>query len=160
MNIRKARASDLPLLVSLNREIGELHVHLRPQDFKSVSDEQSYKALSAFLEAADAQTFVACLNDELVGFVIVKTLHRDEEAFRPAADYLLVHHLVVAAKHRRKRVATALLKHVENLAKEAGISRLEIQVYSKNLDAMRFYDRLGFTSFKQFLEKELPSSKV
>lgn len=78
--------------------------------------------------------------------------------------------LAVAATCRGQGVGTALIQVLTRIAREAGITRLEIGVTEDNSRALALYRRLGFVSLREvelpdgglavFLVKELePASK-
>jgi GNAT superfamily N-acetyltransferase len=51
--------------------------------------------------------------------------------------------VVVTSESRRQRVGRGLLEAAENLARDRGCSRLFLSAESWNLEAQRFYRRLG-----------------
>jgi ribosomal protein S18 acetylase RimI-like enzyme len=53
--------------------------------------------------------------------------------------------LVVAPAHRRKAVATQLLRAGKEWAREAGLRRLTIETQTKNYPALCFLERQGFS---------------
>jgi ribosomal protein S18 acetylase RimI-like enzyme len=155
MNIRQARHTDLDDLVELNRDVQEMHVGFRPSVFKSTSDHDMTPALSEFIDSDCFHTFIAEDNGRAIGYVIAEFRHQKENAFKYSRDYLRIHQIAVAPSHRRKGVATALLNHAQALAEQAGVTRLEIDVYTTNQDAKVFYTAQGFRTFRELMEKEI-----
>ncbi len=51
----------------------------------------------------------------------------------------------VRLAHRNQGIGTALLAYLESWAPNHGVSRLELEVLGNNLDAIRLYNRLGYT---------------
>ena len=83
-------------------------------------------------------TFVAEKDGRLVGFITV--LFPKFRKLRKNA-YLT---LSVLKSERGKGIGTRLIGAAEAFAKERGARRLELDVFAKNGDAVRLYERLGF----------------
>jgi ribosomal protein S18 acetylase RimI-like enzyme len=62
---------------------------------------------------------------------------------------LYIHHLVVAPKFRRQGVGTLLMSAALAAAKNKGIERVELDVWSFNLEAKHFYAKHGFKIFNE-----------
>lgn len=75
---------------------------------------------------------------ELAGFVIV---HIEQEAGR---RYGYVVTLDVAPSERRHGLATLLMKEAERRAAAAGASLMGLHVFTGNIGAIRFYERIGY----------------
>jgi putative acetyltransferase len=103
---------------------------------RSVGDERRY--VRALRGHPNGAILVAQLDGNLVGRL---SLSRDPHPFsRHVADF----GLMVAASHRRRGVATALLRAAETWAGEAGVTKLELHVFPRNAPAIALYDKLGF----------------
>ncbi|MEN3034156.1 MAG: GNAT family N-acetyltransferase [Aquificaceae bacterium] len=55
-----------------------------------------------------------------------------------------IHELVVEKSHRRKGIATNLLKKAFEIFKESGIDLLELWAGVNNIPALSFYEKMGF----------------
>jgi ribosomal protein S18 acetylase RimI-like enzyme len=56
-----------------------------------------------------------------------------------------VYHLAVAAAYRRQGVATLLMQEVERRLRGKGCIRCHLLVRSDNLDAMHYYEKVGWS---------------
>lgn len=56
-----------------------------------------------------------------------------------------VNYLAVAESYRRRGLGRALMERVEELLKDIGCPKLNIQVRSTNAAVLAFYERLGYT---------------
>jgi ribosomal protein S18 acetylase RimI-like enzyme len=56
----------------------------------------------------------------------------------------LVYHLAVASLYRRKGVASLLMHEVQNRLRNKGCLRCYLLVRPDNIDAQRFYERVGW----------------
>jgi len=152
IDIREAVESDLPALVELNAEVQELHVGFRPEVFKSTAGHDMSPGLAQFVGNDGFTTLLARCDDTPAGYAIIKIRRRGEDAFKFAHNQILVIQVGVAEKYRRKGIGTALLNKIRSIAREEGIERLEIDVYSVNEGSKQFYISQGFAVFREVLE--------
>lgn len=100
----------------------------------------------------DQAAFVACLEDEVVGWIevsISRHLHND--------PYALIGGLVVRDKTRSCGIGKLLCAEAEAWARKQGVKNLRVHSQMKRQDAHRFYLREGFQQIKTsaVFEKEL-----
>lgn len=65
--------------------------------------------------------------------------------------------LYVAPEHRRKGIATALLRYLENWATARGDRQIGLQVFQANSSALNLYQQLGYQTQSLWMVKPLPS---
>lgn len=98
--------------------------------------------------AEEAHSFVLVARsaggDGLVGFAMVRG-DRGEEVWYTDDRFAELQALVVASGHRGRGVGTVLMDAVERELTGLGITDLYIGVDSVNTDALRFYERRGYT---------------
>jgi ribosomal protein S18 acetylase RimI-like enzyme len=63
---------------------------------------------------------------------------------RTSPDAVHLHHLMVAAAHRRRGLGARMLGEMEERARSAGARRLTLKVAANNDGARRFYARAGY----------------
>lgn len=75
-------------------------------------------------------------------------------------DSLYIHNIQVKKSFWRQGIGSELMNKAFSLAKQSGCSRVALKVLKKNLGAIKFYQRLGFSvlanadSKNVYLEKE------
>ena len=57
-----------------------------------------------------------------------------------------INYLAVSPAHRRKGIATRLMRHVESMLAAAGCPKINLQVRESNRDVIVFYKRLGYAN--------------
>ena len=79
-----------------------------------------------------------------------------------------IRYVYVLPGYQNRGIGTALLTHLEQRAKEAGLGRLRALTIGKASQAVKFYQKLGYGladkierpwGFDVFLEKELPGTQ-
>lgn len=87
---------------------------------------------------------VAYHDDEAIGFA--------HGALGMAPDYLgskkigVVTHIYVKPAYRSRKIATGLLEGLEQWFRDQQVHSIELQVLSRNLEAMNFWRKMGYTS--------------
>ena len=143
MTIRIADEQDAAAIACLAEQLG-YHTSVR----------QVEKRLEAVLASRDHAVFVACFDNEVVGWAHVFVEQRVESD--PFAE---IGGFVVAQSHRRHGIGRLLLQAAEKWASESGVSKLRVRSRLNRNDAHRFYEESGFTIYKEqrVFEKPLES---
>ncbi len=138
ITIRPAQPGDAQPLVELAREVGseEGAWLLTTAEWRSIADERRY--LRAVRRHPDAAVYVV----EDAGRVVARlSLARD---VHPASRHVADLGLMVAASHRRRGIARALLEQSVAWAGSVGVRKLELHVFPWNEPAMALYESFGF----------------
>lgn len=68
---------------------------------------------------------------------------------RRGQRFLYIQHMAVAPEFRRRGVGRLMLTKAVDIARREGIKRVELDVWSFNFDAKRFYTKHGFEVFNE-----------
>jgi ribosomal-protein-alanine N-acetyltransferase len=98
----------------------------------------SRSAMRRFAVAKKARVVIAELDDTLAGFCIVHI----EQAQHGRAAYVVT--LDVAPEQRRKGIARSLMLQAEILSADAGCTMMALHVFTRNTEAVKFYEGAGF----------------
>ena len=136
--IRPASPGDAAALVALAHAVSSEPEGwlLAASSWRTVGDERRY--LRAVRRAAHAAVLVAEAPEGIVGRLSVA---RDTH---PASVHVADLGLMVAATHRRRGIASALLEAAVAWARDAGVRKLELHVFPHNRPAIALYERFGF----------------
>jgi len=136
--IRPAEPSDAPALVALLQSVGAEPEGwlLNDANLRSVAAERRY--VRSVRRHPDATLLVAEVDGEIVGRL---SLARDPH---PSSAHVGDFGITVAARHRRRGIATALLAAAHEWARDAGIRKLELHVFPNNEAAIGLYEKLGY----------------
>jgi len=95
---------------------------------------------------------VAEINKKTVGYFTATI--KDVPGYRlvKVADLL---NLVVEEQYRNLGIGKKLIDAFFEWAKNMGVNKVSVNVFSGNEKAIKFYNRCGFTSFEQTLEKDI-----
>ncbi len=104
MEIRLADEGDVDGLVHIQRQTQELHQRSFPSYYRSPADDDLRGAMREFLAAEEMTVWIALMEGVPVGFLVLKLIAEDENAFCHARHEALIDQLAVAAEHRRAGV--------------------------------------------------------
>lgn len=134
MTIRQATPSDLPVLVDLCAE----HAAYERSEFDPLGKEAALHAM-IFSSAARLNCIVAVEEGSLKGYATFSV----ECSTWDAAYYMHMDCLFLRPEARNKGIGKALMKEIAQQAMQQGVTRMQWQTPSFNVDAVRFYERLG-----------------
>jgi GNAT superfamily N-acetyltransferase len=135
LRIRTGERSDVPLIADLIRGLARYE---RLEDEVTMTEEKLDRAL--FGERPYAETLIAEDHaGKAVGFALF--FHNFSTFLAQPGIYL--EDLFVLPEQRGAGIGRALLERLAQIAVERGCGRLEWAVLDWNVDAIRFYQRLG-----------------
>ncbi|PYS02979.1 MAG: hypothetical protein DMG15_15480 [Acidobacteria bacterium] len=100
--------------------------------------------LAYFMNREGAETLVAEESGQIIAFLIMEVRRNRRTATIITLD--------VRENHRRSGYGTMLLKRAEDMLRDYGIEIYDLQVDVSNRNAVRFYNKHGFT-----LVRKLPN---
>jgi len=146
--IRIAAPSDIANIAQLNGAVQRVHADHAPALFRQPTSDAAF--IAWFAEASRKPTAFVLLAEEsceATGYLFADEVRKEETWSRPALRYFLLHHIVVAPAFQKRGVGGALMQAFIDEAKKRKISRVELDVWSFNEKAPRFFSRFGFSAF-------------
>lgn len=152
MEIRFAQTDDVPGILALLRQVGQIHHQGRPDIFRQGAQKYSASQVLAMLDKSATPIFVAVEDKQVLGygFCMVKTYHNDPVITDHTELY--IDDLCVDENCRGKHIGKALYDTICTYAKMRKCYSVTLNVWSCNEDAMGFYQRLGMKPQKVGME--------
>jgi len=153
ITIRPARADDYPAIARMLRQIAQLHHDWRPDVYRPAQklDQKRFKSL---LKDKNTPILVAEMDGGVIGYAMLRIITPQNPVQVPR-NYLWVEDLCVDENARKQGVGKALMTAAAELARERGLSAIELNVWECNEVARAFYGRLGYTTQRRGLEMKL-----
>ena len=152
MEIRFAQAKDIPGILALLRQVGQVHHEGRPDIFRSGAQKYGASQVLAMLDSSATPIFVAVEEDAVLGygFCMFKAYKNDPVI----ADHttLYIDDLCVDENHRGLHIGRAIYNEILRYAKVRRCYNVTLNVWSCNPSAMRFYESLGLQPQKVGME--------
>lgn len=154
MNIRRARSSDIPMLLELLRQVNNVHADGRPDLFKHDRTKYSASELETLVTDDGKPIFVSVDDTGLVlGYAFCRfEVEKGDGNLVPGKD-LYIDDICFDEKFRGKGLAKVLFAWVEDFARREGCRRITLHVWECNPIAAAFYAGRGMKPYFTALEK-------
>lgn len=146
MDIRRARRTDIDLILAMQRRIHAQHLAWDAARWTTMTPiEPAYRAWleRLILDTHDGLAMVASTDDAVAGYLIAEVERESTHHWSPEAVYL--HDLFVDPAYRRTGIARALVEQLLQWSGEAHPTlQLRLVTANENEAARSFFARLGF----------------
>jgi len=151
ITIHEAIFSDVASLITLNSEVQSLHIDIAPNVFCEVKREEVSKWFETLIEDNNTQLYVAKNNINILGYLINQIIKRPSNPFMLQQYFAYIDHVCVSSEHRGKGIGRKLMSTAIDFAKVNEISRLELDVWTENINAINAYKKIGFKASREKL---------
>ena len=155
MSVRFAKENELERVNELRRQVNELHVAGRPDIFKPGFPKELSDHVYT-IRNDPKQRIVVCERGGLIcGFAVLNHITRPETPFMFERDYLDIDEFCVDEQYRRQGVGSELIAFIREYAKAQGFSKVELNMWEFNTNALEFYEANGFQTYRRYMELKL-----
>lgn len=155
MEIRFAEVRDIPGMIDLLQQVGEVHHRIRPDLFRSGAQKYDEAALEALLKDPARPILAAVEEDRLLGYCFCILEEVKDDPVLCDTKSLYIDDLCVDETIRGKHVGSRLYDHVCAYAKSLGCKSVTLNVWCGNDSAMKFYESRGMSPRKIYMETQL-----
>ena len=155
MEIRFAEVRDIPGMIDLLQQVGEVHHRVRPDLFRSGAQKYDEAALEALLKDPARPILAAVEEDRLLGYCFCILEEVKDDPVLCDTKSLYIDDLCVDETIRGKHVGSRLYDHVCAYAKSLGCKSVTLNVWCGNDSAMKFYESRGMRPRKIYMETQL-----
>ena len=155
MEIRFAKENELDRVNELRKQVNDVHVAGKPEVFKPGFGEELRDYINEIWNDPEKEIIVADIDGKICGFAIINHIIRPENPFMKERDFLDVDEFCVDKACRRQGIASELISFIKNHARERGFSRIELNMWEFNQDALRFYEAVGFETYRRYMEMKV-----
>lgn len=153
--IRRAVIDDIPAINRLLYQVNQLHSDLRPDLFKANAKKYTDSQLGEIILNDETPVFVAESDGTVAGYAFCIHIHPPKGANMTDIEALYIDDLCVDEKLRGKHIGARLYEAVVSYAKLSGCHNITLNAWSGNLNAIRFYEKMGLKPQKICMEKIL-----
>ncbi len=142
MNITIAQIKDVDGIANLYPAVTESMAEFEPFYYKKSEQSKSY--IEEIITNDDSDFIIAVEDSKIIGFALVEEMKTPPyDCFVPH-EYTFIMDVVVDKDYRRKGIATALISEVRKWAENRKSDYIELNVLSKNIQAISLYENLQF----------------
>ena len=146
MTIRFADTHDIPGMLELLRQVGQVHHDIRPDIFRAGCQKYDAAALTELLQTPDRPIFIADVDGAVAGYCFCILRFYQNDPVMTDRRELYIDDLCVDENCRGGGIATALFRHIRQYAAEQHIGMISLNVWCGNDRAMGFYEKMGMAS--------------
>jgi GNAT superfamily N-acetyltransferase len=153
--IRLGKKSDYPAVSELYAQVNGIHASGRPDIFRNpeeaVINEDYY---NAFVDNPDQTLFVAEADAIVIGVVTIEVRDTPDQPVLVPRRFGVIETMSVAKGWRSKGIGQNLMVAAEEWAKKNGATSMNLNVWTFNRRASRFYERHGYLPLHTRMGKE------
>lgn len=155
LTVRRALPHDGDTVSSLLYQVAAIHHEGRPDIFKPASKKYTQSEFEELICMKDFAILVAeDENKKVHGYAFCKIKCFETSVVQPYKS-LYIDDICVDKDSRGMHVGTVLFEAVKDLAKELDCDNIELNVWEFNESAMKFYEKMGMTTQRRFMEFNL-----
>lgn len=152
MEIRFADDRDIPGMIDLLQQVGEVHHRIRPDLFRTGAQKYDEAALRALLKDPTRPILAAVIDGKLAGYTFcILQITKNDPVLRDR-KVLYIDDLCVDEAQRGKGIAGALYQKACDYARELHCDAVTLNVWCGNDNAMGFYEKCGLKPQKIGME--------
>ena len=152
MTIRFATEQDIPQMIDLLRQVGEVHHQIRPDLFRSGAQKYDEAALKKLLSDEKRPIIAGVADGKMVGYAFCILQETKDDPVLCDRKTLYIDDLCVDKDVRGGGVAHAIYQGVLDYAREIHCDAVTLNVWCGNDRAMRFYEKCGLKPQKIGME--------
>lgn len=145
MDIRPAQRSDIPGILNLLLQVGQVHRRIRPDIFCGGAQKYTRAALAELLCDPARPVFVAVEGEAMLGYCFCIFKDYRGSTVQTGRTEIYIDDLCVDEACRGKGVGRQLYRCAVDYAKSLGCAFVTLNVWQGNDSAMAFYKNLGLT---------------
>ena len=155
MTIQRAKSCHIPGLIRLLYQVGDVHHRIRPDIFRSGAIKYTDSDLEHILSDENLPIFVAVEGETVLGYCFCQMEAYAGSTVLTDRKEVYIDDLCVEENCRGQGIAKALYEYTCAWAKDLGCAFVTLNVWCGNDGAMKFYEKMGLTPRKVFMEVKL-----
>ena len=152
MNIRRAENGDIPGMIALLHQVGDVHHRIRPDLFREGALKYDEAALETLLRDESMPVFVAVKGGFVAGYCFCQIRKIAGSSVLTDRRELYIDDLCVDEGCRGQGIGKEIYKEITRYAKMRGCYNVTLNVWSCNESARKFYESLGLKPQKVGME--------
>lgn len=150
--VRYATREELERVNELRKIVNEVHCNGRPDIFKSGFCKELREFVYTLWEGNNSDVIVVLRDNEICGYACVDYVDRQESPYNLARRFYHINEFGVDEKYRRQGVATELFDFIKKEATSKNFDKVELDMWEFNDGALKFYESVGFITYRRFME--------
>lgn len=155
LSIRRAAETDIDAVNKLLYEVHKVHSDVRPDIFRAGAKKYNDDELKIIFADNSKPVFVAEKEGKILGYAFC--VHQQHINHKSLTDIktLYIDDLCVDETARGAHIGSLLYEYVLAYARQNGYYNVTLNVWADNVNAVKFYEKLGLKTQKIGMEKIL-----
>ena len=152
MNVRFAHENELDRVNEIRKQVNELHAAGKPEVFRPEFSQEMRDFIHEIWSDPEKRIVVAERDGVIAGYAVLHHVDRPENPVKRAMVYLNIDEFGVDEACQRQGIGSEMIAFIRRYAAEAGVHRIELNMWEFNKTALAFYEEVGFTTFRRYME--------
>lgn len=152
MDIRFAKTEDVPGILALLRQVGQVHHEGRPDIFRQGAQKYGPSQVLGLLNKPGTAIFVAVEDGQVLGYCFCMRKQHVKDPVMGDYTELYIDDLCVDQACRGRHIGTMLYRTACDYAQKSQCYSVTLNVWSFNESALRFYESCGMKPQKIGME--------
>ncbi len=153
--IRLGTSKDIARVNALRKQVNDLHVAGEPSVFKPGFCKEMQDYLKEYIDSDQKLLLVYEEDGVIYGYAMLEEILKPETPYRYELHYLEVGELGVDESKKGKGYGKLLMQEVQNIARQKGLKRIELNMWTFNEGAYKFYEKLGYKTYRRHLRLDI-----
>ena len=156
ITIRTASADDYQAVCDLLTQADAYHAEILPSYFQTFTGPVRPKEyINPYIFNEDSDIILAQLAGRAVGCLLLKHARHPDYPMFKQHDFAFIGNFVVDQAHRRLGIGSALLDQAKTWARKRNLQHIQLETWSANETALKFYQKRDFKIIRQIMQLEL-----
>jgi ribosomal protein S18 acetylase RimI-like enzyme len=147
MDIEVKLEKNPEILAKLNKSVHELQQSWYPTIFRKYNYDTMYKMFDEMYQNDSVYSLIAYSSNQPVGYALLIIRHYDNPLFCESHQSIYIDQICVLEEYRHNGVGKLLMEKINEFSKSKDIKRIELSVWAENINAIKFFERMGFTNY-------------
>jgi len=153
--IRYGNKDDVELVNIIRKDVNNLHVVAEPNNFKDGFNREMQEYLCDFVNNDNKKFLVYECDGKICGYVMFEFVNRSGNLYMKPRSMLHIGELGVLPEYRSRGIGGQLIEEIKKIAKEKGLKQINLNLWTFNDKALKFYEKLGFEVYMSNLRLDI-----
>lgn len=151
MEVKIYESTDSRLIARLNKDVQKLHHAIEPKVFKAYNEKAISDYFEEIFKSKKGMAFVIEADGKAAGYIFLTLRYSEENPFKYATEVLYIDQICVDKGFKGLGLGKALVSFSKEKAKAYGVSKLEMNYWTKNSNSGEFFRSQGFKKYNERL---------
>ena len=153
MIIRKAEEKDISRIIELLGQVLQIHADIRPDIFIPGTTKYTVDELTELLKNEKSPIYIAANEADIcVGYAFCQLREQPFSNNMVPFKSLFIDDLCVDQQARGQHIGERLFEYVKKEAKQKGCYEVTLNVWTGNISAEKFYEKMGMKTKEKQME--------